>query len=468
MNFLASYTLRPRHRPRVGPEHRRRAAAGAAGDDRRRGVDRSGAGVRKGRRAVRRAPPLRLQLRRGAADADAAGLASSSTSLGGWQVNGIVQGQTGFPPAVYDPTTDIRYLTNRPDRDLRSERRTRRTPSISGSTPSASRAARSPTRARARATPAATPSAAPASRAPTCRCSRTSRCRRRTACSCASRHSTCSTRRASASPAARSARRISARSPSAEDGRIIQLAAKYTFLGAALGSRGLGTASSISRLNRGAWSCADLAGRASSARRSRKRRSSCDTHCHRTPPPHRHPRGIASRQAPNGPAGGGSWRGKGLTDVQGIKVGHFTLTERPTGCTAILVDRTGRPAACDVRGGAPGTRETDLLNPLNKVDRWSTRSSLSGGSAYGLDAAQGVDALARGAQHRLQGRRRRRADRAGGDPDGPRVRRRLEDPADGGLRLQGRGSRAAMVRWPRATSARGPARRSARWARAGR
>ena len=77
-----------------------------------------------------------------------------------------------------------------------------------------------------------------------------------------------------------------------------------------------------------------------------------------------------------------------LTAVDGIKVGHFTLSERPTGCTAILVkdDTTG---GVDVRGGAPGTRETDLLNPTNSVQIVNA-ITLAGGSAYGLDAASGV------------------------------------------------------------------------------
>ena len=57
-----------------------------------------------------------------------------------------------------------------------------------------------------------------------------------------------------------------------------------------------------------------------------------------------------------------------LTAVPGIKVGHFTLTERPTGCTVILTE-AGAVASVDVRGGAPGTRETDLLDPLNMVDK---------------------------------------------------------------------------------------------------
>lgn len=80
---------------------------------------------------------------------------------------------------------------------------------------------------------------------------------------------------------------------------------------------------------------------------------------------------------------------KGLTAVPGIKVGHFTLTERPTGCTVILVDGAGAVGGVSQRGGAPGTRETDLLDPLNLVDKVNA-VVLSGGSAYGIDAAQGV------------------------------------------------------------------------------
>ena len=80
---------------------------------------------------------------------------------------------------------------------------------------------------------------------------------------------------------------------------------------------------------------------------------------------------------------------KGLTAVPGIKVGHHTLTERPTGCTVIMVDGAGAVGGVSQRGGAPGTRETDLLDPLNMVDKVNA-VVLSGGSAYGLDAAQGV------------------------------------------------------------------------------
>jgi L-aminopeptidase/D-esterase-like protein len=82
-------------------------------------------------------------------------------------------------------------------------------------------------------------------------------------------------------------------------------------------------------------------------------------------------------------------RGKGLTDVPGIRVGHFTLKERPTGCTVIIVEGAGAAAGVSQRGAAPGTRETDLLDPLNTVDKVNA-IVLSGGSAFGLDAAQGV------------------------------------------------------------------------------
>lgn len=78
----------------------------------------------------------------------------------------------------------------------------------------------------------------------------------------------------------------------------------------------------------------------------------------------------------------------GLTDVPGIKVGHFTDTRRPTGCTAILVE-SGATCGVDVRGGAPGTRETDLLDPMNMVQQVHA-VVLSGGSAFGLDTAGGV------------------------------------------------------------------------------
>ena len=77
-----------------------------------------------------------------------------------------------------------------------------------------------------------------------------------------------------------------------------------------------------------------------------------------------------------------------ITDVAGVKVGHFTDTRRPTGCTVIITEE-GATGGVDVRGSAPGTRETDLLNPTNLVDKVHA-IVLAGGSAFGLEAATGV------------------------------------------------------------------------------
>lgn len=77
-----------------------------------------------------------------------------------------------------------------------------------------------------------------------------------------------------------------------------------------------------------------------------------------------------------------------ITDVYGIEVGHAQNEEALTGCTVILC-RKGAVAGVDVRGGAPGTRETDLLNPINLVEKVHA-IVLAGGSAFGLDAASGV------------------------------------------------------------------------------
>jgi L-aminopeptidase/D-esterase-like protein len=77
-----------------------------------------------------------------------------------------------------------------------------------------------------------------------------------------------------------------------------------------------------------------------------------------------------------------------ITDVEGIRVGHFTDSRRPTGCTVVLYER-GAVTGVDVRGSAPGTRETDLLKPTNLVDKVNA-IVLSGGSAFGLESATGV------------------------------------------------------------------------------
>lgn len=77
-----------------------------------------------------------------------------------------------------------------------------------------------------------------------------------------------------------------------------------------------------------------------------------------------------------------------ITDVPGVRVGHAEDKEALTGCSVVVLDQ---PAVCgvDVRGSAPGTRETDLLHPLNTVQEVHA-VCLTGGSAYGLDAASGV------------------------------------------------------------------------------
>ena len=77
-----------------------------------------------------------------------------------------------------------------------------------------------------------------------------------------------------------------------------------------------------------------------------------------------------------------------ITDVEGIKVGHSQSSEGMTGCTVVICE-DGATAGVDVRGSAPGTRETDLLNAEKMVNKIHA-VLLSGGSAFGLDAAGGV------------------------------------------------------------------------------
>ncbi|MBU5294796.1 P1 family peptidase [Anaerosalibacter bizertensis] len=77
-----------------------------------------------------------------------------------------------------------------------------------------------------------------------------------------------------------------------------------------------------------------------------------------------------------------------ITDVEGIKVGHSQSNEGMTGCTVVICE-DGATAGVDVRGSAPGTRETDLLNAEKMVNKIHA-VLLSGGSAFGLDAAGGV------------------------------------------------------------------------------
>ena len=80
-------------------------------------------------------------------------------------------------------------------------------------------------------------------------------------------------------------------------------------------------------------------------------------------------------------------RNNAITDVPGIEVGQAQDGEALTGCTVILC-RDGAVGGVDVRGGAPGTRETDLLNPINLVEK--VHAVLLAGIAFGLDAAGGV------------------------------------------------------------------------------
>ena len=77
-----------------------------------------------------------------------------------------------------------------------------------------------------------------------------------------------------------------------------------------------------------------------------------------------------------------------LTDIPGIRVGHATDEDAVTGCTVILCP-SGTVGGVDQRGGAPGTRETDLLRPLHLINHVDA-VVLAGGSAYGLAAADGV------------------------------------------------------------------------------
>ena len=78
----------------------------------------------------------------------------------------------------------------------------------------------------------------------------------------------------------------------------------------------------------------------------------------------------------------------GITAVGGIRVGHYTDVEAATGCTVVLCE-SGAVGGVDVRGSAPGTRETDLLRPTTLVSEVHA-VLLGGGSAFGLDAASGV------------------------------------------------------------------------------
>jgi L-aminopeptidase/D-esterase-like protein len=77
-----------------------------------------------------------------------------------------------------------------------------------------------------------------------------------------------------------------------------------------------------------------------------------------------------------------------ITEIEGIKIGNAESQSAATGCTVVLCEK-GAIAGVDIRGGSPGTRETVLLNPVNMIQQVHA-VFLSGGSAYGLDAASGI------------------------------------------------------------------------------
>lgn len=77
-----------------------------------------------------------------------------------------------------------------------------------------------------------------------------------------------------------------------------------------------------------------------------------------------------------------------ITDVPGIKVGHYTDVSSARGCTVVICEQGAVPGV-DVRGSSPGTRETDLMRPMSQVEKVHA-ILLTGGSAFGLDAASGV------------------------------------------------------------------------------
>src|SRR5262245_49390346 len=85
----------------------------------------------------------------------------------------------------------------------------------------------------------------------------------------------------------------------------------------------------------------------------------------------------------------GKFVSRGIVDVPNVSVGNAQNDSAMTGCTVVLFGESGAVAGVDVRGGAPGTRETDLLNPENLVDRVHA-VMLTGGSVFGLDTACGA------------------------------------------------------------------------------
>ena len=136
-----------------------------------------------------------------------------------------------------------------------------------------------------------------------------------------------------------------------------------------------------------------------------------------------------------------------ITDIPGLRVGHAGDAKLGSGVTVVVFD-AAVVASVDVRGGGPGTRETALLDPAQTVEGIDA-IVLSGGSAFGLDAASGVQAWLREQGRGFEVREARGADRAGRDPVRPAQRRRQELgplPALSRTRLRGGESRGRRFR----------------------
>ena len=196
---------------------------------------------------------------------------------------------------------------------------------------------------------------------------------------------------------------------------------------------------------------------ASASRRCTRR---CRGSCFWPPPP------AQSRDQQEGRISSTMPPSGGITDVPGIKVGQVTRTERLTGCTVILAE-AGAVAGVDVRGSAPGTIETDLLNPVNLVQQVHA-VFLSGGSAFGLDVATGVRKYLYERKIGFETRVGAGADRPWRDSVRSRRGQSARHLADGRLRLSRGGRRDQRAGRRRATSVRVRVRRLAKRAAAGR
>ncbi len=96
---------------------------------------------------------------------------------------------------------------------------------------------------------------------------------------------------------------------------------------------------------------------------------------------------MSTSQSPSRPSARTRYSGR-ITDVRGITAGHWTDAANGTGCTIVLCDPPA-VAGIEVRGAAPGSRDTEMLHPLAAAE-WVNGVMLAGGSAFGLDAASGA------------------------------------------------------------------------------